>query len=98
MVIKISFDDSAEISQGDLPDQLLLQFQLQEFSVDGKLPVNVLKQVDIPPQIESEAVANTIESLGENISTVLGASTAATIGSSIVLGLTLSHLWSLLNS
>ena len=52
IMIDLEFDDSLYVSQGDQPDELLVQINLKDFpdTLGRYLPDSILQMVDIPPQ------------------------------------------------
>ena len=69
IIIELEFDDSLYVSQGDQPDELLVQIKLQNFpdTLGQYLPDNILQIVDIPPQT-SRSEARTFEKVGKTVS------------------------------
>ena len=63
--LKLNYTDPVKVSSGDTPDLLLVQIDLSKYKdVNGQTPLAVIKMVEIPRQMASEAEAQTINESG----------------------------------
>lgn len=76
--VELEFKDPLQVSQGDTPDQVVIQAQLSQYPAENKLrlPASVVRSKDITPQIKSKAEAEAYESTASGASNVTIATSA----------------------
>ena len=63
--LKLNYSDPVKVSSGDTPDLLLVQIDLSQYKdINGQTPLAVIKMVEIPRQMASEAEAQTVNEAG----------------------------------
>ena len=88
------------MSQGDLPDRLVVQATLSNYSDENgnTLDPGLIRTKDIPRQIASQAEAETMETTGASAFTAISSSSVFQLGMTFGMQTGLNSLWSMINS
>ena len=99
MELKLVFKDALGISQGDIPDLLLIQLELSEFKDDNnnQLPDSLIKYAEIPRQMATELEVERVATLKESVGNASKASIVSNFLIGLVLAGSLSLVWGVIN-
>ena len=99
ITLKLVFEDPFDVSNGDLPDELVIQAELSEFPDQNnqRLPTCVVKSKIIPRQIGTEQEAEVAQTAAQVAAQTTAATGLYQVLISFAFQAGLNQLWSMLN-